>query len=199
MRKNIKLIALAACLISCTGMLNAQATSEMQERQQHEQRLPREVPNPEKIATQQTDQMKKLLQLTDKQYKKIYKLNLKEQKDRFKAMQSSDSQRSPMGGPRMGGERPPMGEGEPPMMGGGDFSGPGRMGGGPMMNRNNNSADSQKKSAEAKEKKIKKILTKDQYEKWQAEQLAARKKFSQSRTHRNNKSDASPVLGQDNL
>ncbi len=60
------------------------------------------------------------------------------------------------------------------MMGEGGF--PGRMGGGPMMNRDTNSADSQKKAAETKEKKIKKILTKEQYEKWQAEQNSARKK-----------------------
>ncbi len=50
-------------------------------------------------------------------------------------------------------------EGQPPMMGEGGF--PGRMGGGPMMNKDSNSADSQKKAAEAKEKKIKKILTKN--------------------------------------
>ena len=79
MKRNMKLIGLAACLISCTSLAVAQENPEPQERQQHEQRLPREVLNPEKIATQMTDQMQESLQLTEKQYKKIYKLNLKEQ------------------------------------------------------------------------------------------------------------------------
>ena len=127
MRKNMKLIGLAVCLTCCAGFINAQEANEPQERQQ-EKRLPREVLNPEKVATQMTNQMNKLLQLTDKQYKKIYKLNLKEQKAFFKAMQNSDDQRPPMGeGPGMRGGRPPMGGGQPPMMGEGGF--PGRMGG----------------------------------------------------------------------
>jgi Spy/CpxP family protein refolding chaperone len=105
MKRNMKLIGLAACLISCTSLAVAQENPEPQERQQHEQCLPREVPNPEKIATQMTDQMQESLQLTEKQYKKIYKLNLKEQKEHFKAMQNSGEQRPPMGGPGMRGAR----------------------------------------------------------------------------------------------
>ena len=175
MKRNMKLIGLAACLISCTSLAVAQENPEPQERQQHEQRLPREVLNPEKIATQMTDQMQESLQLTEKQYKKIYKLNLKEQKEHFKAMQNSGEQRPPMGGPGMSG-RPPMGGGEPPMMGEGGF--PGGMGERPMMNKEQDSADAQKKAAETKEKKIKKILTTEQYEKWQAQQASARQKHS---------------------
>lgn len=193
MRKDKKLIGLAICLMCCTGMVHAQEAPAAQERQQQEKRLPREVPNPEKIATQLTNQMKESLQLTDKQYKKIYKLNLKEQKEHFKSMQNTGEQRPPMGGPGMQGGRPPMGGGgEPPMMGEGGF--PGRRGGGPMMNRESNSADSQKKAAEAKEKKIKKILTTEQYEKWQAEQTAARKKASQRRTPKDGHSSVGPVF-----
>lgn len=90
-----------------------------------------------------------------------------------------------------------MGGGQPPMMGEGGF--PGRMGGGPMMSRDTNSADSQKKAAETKEKKIKKILTKEQYEKWQAEQNSARKKASQRRMHKDNHPDKSPDFEQKNL
>lgn len=176
MKRNMKLIGLAACLISCTSLAVAQENPEPQERQQHEQRLPREVPNPEKIATQMTDQMQESLQLTDKQYKKIYKLNLKEQKEHFKAMQNSGEQRPPMGGPGMRGGRPPMGGGEPPMMGEGGF--PGGMGERPMMNKEQSSADTQKKVAEAKEKKIKKILTTEQYGKWKVQQASARQKHS---------------------
>ena len=83
MRKNMKLTGLAVCLTCCAGFINAQEAYEPQERQQQEKHLPREVLNPEKVATQMTEQMNKLLQLTDKQYKKIYKLNLKEQKAFF--------------------------------------------------------------------------------------------------------------------
>ena len=82
MKRNMRLIGLAACLISCSSLAVAQDHPEPQERQQYEQRLPHEVPNPEKIATQMTDRMQESLQLTEKQYKKIYKLNLKEQKER---------------------------------------------------------------------------------------------------------------------
>lgn len=193
MNKKIKLIGLAACLTCCAGLANAQEANNSQERQQHEKRLPREVPNPEKIATLMTNQMKESLQLTDKQYKKIYKLNLKEQKEFFKSMQNSGEQRPPMGGPGMRGGRPPMGGGgEPPMMGEGGF--PERVGGGAMMNRESSSADSQKKAAEAKEKKIKKILSPEQYEKWQTEQAAARKKASQRRTPKDGHSSVSPVF-----
>ena len=193
MRKDKKLIGLAICLMCCAGQVYAQEAPATQERQHQEKRLPREVPNPEKIATQLTNQMRESLQLTDKQYKKIYKLNLKEQKEYFKSMQNSGEQRPPMGGPGMQDGRPPMsGGGQPPMMGEGGF--PGRMGGGPMMHRENNSADSQKKAAEAKEKKIKKILTTGQYEKWQAERAADRKKASQRRTPKDGRSSVGPFF-----
>ena len=74
MRKNMKLIGLAVSLTCCAGFINAQEAYEPQERQQQEKHLPRKVLNPEKVAIQMTEQMNKLLQLTDKQYKKIYKL-----------------------------------------------------------------------------------------------------------------------------
>lgn len=183
----MRLIGLAACLISCSSLAVAQESPEPQERRQHEQRLPREVPNPEKIATQMTNRMQESLQLTEKQYKKIYKLNLKEQKEHFRAMQDSGEQRPPMGGPGMRGGRPPMGGGEPPIMGEGNF--PGGMGERPMMGKEQNAEDTQKKTVEAKEKKIKKILTPEQYEKWQAEQTTARQKGSQTRMHKGNHSD----------
>ena len=98
MKRNMRLIGLAACLISCSSLAVAQGHPAPQESQQYEQRLPHEAPNTEKIATQMTDRMQESLQLTEKQYKKIYKLNLKEQKEHFKAMQNSGEQRPPMGG-----------------------------------------------------------------------------------------------------
>ena len=172
MKRNMRLIGLAACLISCSSLAVAQDHPEPQERQQYEQRLPHEVPNPEKIATQMTDRMQESLQLTEKQYKKIYKLNLKEQKEHFKAMQNS------------GEQRPPMGGSETPIMGEGNF--PDDMGERPMMNKEQNVEDIQKKAAEAKKKKIKKILTPEQYAKWQTEQATARQKAPQMRMHKGN-------------
>ena len=65
----------------------------------------------------------------------------------------------------MRGGRPPMGGSEPPIMGEGNF--PDDMGERPMMNKEQNVEDIQKKAAEAKKKKIKKILTPEQYAKWQ--------------------------------
>lgn len=75
----------------------------------------KEVPNPEKAAQRRTDEMDKALNLTEKQYKKIYKLFLKEEKEKVENMM----QRHPggmNGQPPMGG-RPPMGGGRPPMGG----------------------------------------------------------------------------------
>lgn len=129
----------------------------------------REVMSPEKSARKMTDEMKKSLQLTEKQYEKIYKLNLKEQKKRFASMSENGQQRPPMG---MGERRPPMGGGmRPEGMGGapmGQFGGgdrPPMMGGAP--GGQSNSVEDLEKAAEKKEKKIKKILTDEQYAKWQ--------------------------------
>ncbi|MCS3251887.1 hypothetical protein NXX19_03360 [Bacteroides ovatus] len=184
----MKLIGLAVSLTCCAGFIDAQEANEPQERQQQEKHLPREVLNPEKVATQMTEQMNKLLQLTDKQYKKIYKLNLKEQKAFFKAMQNSDDYRPPMGeGPRYAGRTSANGWRTTANDGRRWF--PGQNGRWWMMSRDTNSADSQKKAAETKEKKIKKILTKEQYEKWQAEQNSARKKASQRKMHKDNHPD----------
>ena len=54
MRKNMKLIGLAVSLTCCAGFIDAQEANEPQERQQQEKHLPREVLNPEKVATQMT-------------------------------------------------------------------------------------------------------------------------------------------------
>lgn len=121
-----------------------------------------EIPSPEKIAKQITDEMNTTVQLNDKQYKKVYKLLLKDQRAQQKKQSSSsdNSNRPPMGGP--GGD---MGEGMPPM--GGDMP--------PMMGEDSSSASSPQEIAEAKKKaeekkdnKLKKILTAEQFSKWKA-------------------------------
>ena len=124
----------------------------------------KEVPNPEKAAQRRTDEMDKALNLTEKQYKKIYKLFLKEEKEKVEAMM----QRHPggmNGQPPMGG-RPPMGGGMPPQ--GGGFPG---MGGFPEgmspEERMKEHTEKMQKEQEKREKKIRKILTEEQYAIWQ--------------------------------
>ncbi|MCS2956459.1 hypothetical protein NXX53_03140 [Bacteroides salyersiae] len=111
MKTNFKIAWLIVLLAGMPLLLSAQ--------EKDRSSLPREVLSPEKVAKRETDEMKKQLQLTEKQYKKIYKLNLKEQKKRFSAMQNSERPNPPMDRPHgMGGGRPPMMGGEPPAMGG---------------------------------------------------------------------------------
>lgn len=153
MKTDFKVVWLIALLAGMSLLLSAQ--------EKNRPSLPHEVLSPEKVAKRETDEMKKQLQLTEKQYKKIYKLNLKDQKKRFGVMQNSERPDFPMGRPHgMGGGRPPMMNGEPPMMGG---AGPDR---GENFRREDKSEEIQKAVA-AKQKKIKKILTTEQYEKWQ--------------------------------
>lgn len=184
----MKVVGTMICFMTLAGLATAQEAPESQANQQQEKRLPHEVANPEKIATRITEQMQRSLQLTEKQYNKIYKLNLKEQKKRFNLMQNAENQGSFMrGGFGMGEGRPPMpmGGGEPPMAREGGF--PGRMGERPRMQLDDDSAKALKKAAEAKDKKIKKILTTEQYEKWKAEQEANRAKAAQMRKSNDNR------------
>lgn len=112
----------------------------------------KEIPNPEKAARKLTDEMDELLQLTEKQYKKIYKLNLKEEKEKIERMTGKnpfEGGRPPM--PPMGG-MPPQG-GFPPMNG----MRP------PMPE---NMQEDMQDRIEKRNKKLKKILTDEQYEKW---------------------------------
>lgn len=124
----------------------------------------KEVPNPEKAAQRRTDEMDKVLNLTEKQYKKIYKLFLKEEKEKVENMMQRHSG-GMNGQPPMGG-RPPMGGGMPPQ--GGGFPG---MGGAPEgMNPEElmkEHAEKMQKEQEKREKKIRKILTEEHYATWQ--------------------------------
>lgn len=113
MKSTGRLWLLAVCLLC--GLVCTQA------QEQEKKQLPREIPSPEKAARKMTDRMKEELQLTDKQYDKLYKLNLKEQQEHFATMTERGSgQRPSMGGrPGMGGGRPPMDGGMGRGMGGG--------------------------------------------------------------------------------
>lgn len=147
------LIAAAACL--CLSQAAAQG-------------------DPEKAAKAETDRLQKELQLTDKQYKKVYKLVLKEQKERLE-----NRPPMPAGGrgdmpPRRDGGRPQMpqggGEGFPSMGGEDGFPPQMQMGQGgddrPFRDNRQDRAEEMKKKAEKQEKKMKKILTDEQFAKW---------------------------------
>lgn len=108
----------------------------------------KEVPNPEKMAKRRTAEMNELLQLSEKQYKKIYKLYLKQKKEKVERMTERhlpEGGRPPM--PPQGG-MPPRMEGMPPSM--------------PMKNER----EDMQKQIKKFDKKLKKILTDEQYEIW---------------------------------
>lgn len=120
------------------------------------------ISDPETLAQELTDRMNDELKLTDKQYKKVYKLNLKE----AKAMAEDVKPAGREGGmPGMGG--PGMGRrgGMPPGMKPG-----GERGLRPNMDKNDTDsgkkAEEMKKRSEKMEKKMKKILDDEQYGKW---------------------------------
>ena len=149
--------------------MGANATNRFDDPQEKVQK--KEVPNPEKAAQRRTDEMDKMLDLTEKQYKKIYKLFLKEEKEKVEALMERHPEgmngQPPMGGrPPMGGGRPPMGGGMPPQ--GGGFPG---MGGDTddmtPEERMKARGEEIQKEQEKREKKIRKILTDEQYEIWQ--------------------------------
>ncbi len=182
----LRIVLLTVSLLCSGSYLCAQEELPAQAPERNTGQLPREVPSPERNARKITSAMKRELNLTDKQYDKLYALNLKEQKELFASTQGIQARgqrgsaqgmgnRPPggggggMGGGRMGGGQPPMdggggGGGQRPPIGG-DSSGQG-MPGGPSAK--NKSEEDWQKAAAKKEKKIKKILTADQYSKWQS-------------------------------
>lgn len=159
----IKKIVWALCLAALMSVSStAFAVALPDEPQQEKQTSVKEIPNPEKTARRLTDEMDKVLNLTEKQYKKIYKLNLKEEREKLEALIGRGDKEA--GRPPMmdgGGQPPMMDGGQPPMMGG--------RGGHPMMRP---SGDHEKmkedieKRAEKKMKKLRKILSDEQYDLW---------------------------------
>lgn len=141
---SLALFGSLACMATPFDMVQSQNSQTKQE-----------LPNPEKSARRQTNKLKETLNLTDKQYKQIYKLNLKEEKAKLNTQTNQNRPLMPIGQMGNGGDgmMPPMGP--PP---GGDS-----MEGG--MERPRPSDDMQKQMEE-REKKMKKILTDEQYKKW---------------------------------
>ncbi len=170
MNKTIKTILVSGFFLCTIPVMAQEEFPDMQPPfpQQEEGKAPfKEIPNPEKSAKRITEEMAKELNLTEKQYKKVYKLILKEQKSLIEN--------------RMGQMRPPMmpgnpGEGEMPMMGQPGERPPMGMGSEGMSHpkpprMDEDMAKELEKARQKKEKKLKKILTDEQYTRWQEIQL----------------------------
>jgi len=159
-----KLVVLAPFLVVC--LLSVVHSAQSQEVVQSEKPAPQTA---EQAAADRTEKLRDELSLSEAQYKKVYKLFLKEAR-RMEAGRGSLQQH----------ERPSVGR--PPMGGGGgitplDVSFEGRFGSGekPKTTHADKSSDNQPDSqAEierreaARKKAMKKILSADQYAKWQA-------------------------------
>ena len=131
---------------------------------------------PRQRAKQRTDEMDKAVRLDDKQYKKIYKIFLKEENAKETVMGNGAPMGSPPGG--MGGF-PPQGGGFPggPGMGGGFPGGPGAGGPPSGMSFPGGFGEQQKPTVggkeidsdeyiDAREAKFRKILSDEQYATW---------------------------------
>lgn len=129
-------------------------------------------------ATREADRLKKELNLTDKQYKKVYKAYLNQNKEfeNLRSQNGNNGQRPQGMGPGGGGQRPqgmggqrPQGMGgqRPQGMGGQRPDGMGPQGGqrpqgmGPQ-------SDQMKQIREKTDKKLKKILTAEQYDRYES-------------------------------
>ena len=97
MKMSLKYTVLCLGIFLSALQVQAQVASEGEPEKKGE--MFREVPNPEKMAQKETDRLKEALNLTDKQYKKVYKLILKEQRE----LLENRMQRPPMMGQMVGG------------------------------------------------------------------------------------------------
>ncbi|MGM9736670.1 MAG: hypothetical protein ACI3ZL_09695 [Candidatus Cryptobacteroides sp.] len=185
MKYQIFIPTLCAAVLICTAVTaqppvqqRGNGHQEVQERNvQHRKRL-----SPEEKATRTSDQMRKELGINDKQYKKVYKLFLEEEKT---LAEQAGHRPGPQGMPGEGrpqGGRPEGGHGGPGFGGPGGpqggFGGPQGGGprgghGGPEMGRGpqgpefHGGADVfSEEYIEKREKKLKKILKDDLYNKW---------------------------------
>lgn len=160
MNPNMKQVMKNACI--CLGLclaLSATANAYTISQEQDKRVERHQLPNPEKDAERIAMEMKQALNLTEKQYKKVYKFYLKQQKELVEEISGKDRPEN--------GNRPPMPprDGNMPPRGGRPGMG-GRPGGpdGPGMRPEDN--DRMKERMEEEQKKMKKILSDEQYEKW---------------------------------
>ncbi len=149
-----KLILFAAALLFSFSAANAQEQNpqEMKGERPHLQRV-----KPKDRARANADTLNALVQLDEKQYKKVYKIFLEEANSIYDLFPN-----------RSGGGRPPMGGGRPGGFSGGGGRAPmgGYSGGGrpPMNGQMKSFPERIKEIQEKREKKLKKILTEEQYQ-----------------------------------
>ena len=76
MKRKMKyaLLCMGMMLFSMQGMAQSEGSAGPEPKKEHF----REIPNPEKTARKEAEHLKKEQDLTEKQYKKVYKLLLKE-------------------------------------------------------------------------------------------------------------------------
>lgn len=131
----------------------------------------KDIPSPERNARLITEAMQSRLGLTEKQYKKVYKIQLAEQKKIFKYRpvpqrgMGKDLEEGPHGH-RMERGRPPMGGGFEGMGGGRPPMPPREMDWGDDLPDPEKIAKNLTKAAQKRDKKLKKVLDKGQYEQW---------------------------------
>jgi hypothetical protein len=166
-------MSMMGAALSVAPQASAQEAFQAPQSEQGMHQLPQ---SPEKIARHQAKAMQKAVNLDEKQYDKVYTLFLKEENTRRKQMMNQGGgQGMPMGGRPQGGPGGggPMGGGPGgmgggpmggPGMGGGPQGGPGMGGGRPQMSQDD--AKTLEKQRQKHEKKLKKILTAQQYEQW---------------------------------
>lgn len=136
----MKKILFACLLLAATASLGAQNPQPIEGKPAHH---PKRI-TPETIAQSKTDKMRETLSLTEKQCKKLYKLNLQE-------AQEQQAKHSPRPGSKRPQGLPPRGE---------------RPGMPPREDINNLSPEQRKKNAEKREKKLKKILGEEKFAQW---------------------------------
>lgn len=187
---NIRNILITASLLALgCGTTAAQETGTPRPQEPQPERHYKPMPlSPEKQARNTTQRMDSLLGLTEKQYDKLYALHLKEARRKMESDKPAGG--PPMEGQRRGGGpggRPGFGGGNPP--GGGHGMGPGGNGHRPPeggfgqqpprdfapssdavkeMKKQRKKEEQQRKKME---KKIRKILTEEQYARWQEERM----------------------------
>ena len=154
------------CTAVLALMLSSFSASAQMPRPEHPEGWPRperhqKTLTPRQRAEQRTDEMDKVLSLDEKQYKKIFKIFLKEENAKENAIGNGGPMGPPPGG--MGG-RPPQGGGFPggPGMGGGF---PGGFGESRKPAVGGKEIDSDE-YIDAREAKFRKILSAGQYDTW---------------------------------
>ncbi len=170
------ILFVAAAILAFSSAMAQDTTSTQAQKPQQERRQPPKRLTPQERATMQTDRLKDTLQLTEDQYKKVYKAILNREKEIENMMPQG------RGGMRPGG------------MGGG------MRGGAPRVSRvstgMNSTQEQMKASRERCDKKIKKALTEEQFAAYQvieAKRLKQQQEMMQRMRNRNRQGGQRPA------